>query len=334
MSGITIALDLMGGDKGPLISVPAAKLALSFNHDLNLVLYGTEQEVVPLLKKEGLLKEERVLFINSEDYIAQDDELLDILRHRRNSSLWMSIKAVQEKKASGIVSGGNTVALVAIANHLLGTIDGIHRSALVKILPSINKNGTVFLDLGANLRVDAEILYKYAIMGNALAISRCCLENPRVALLNIGSENAKGPQVIHEAAELMKNDRALNFVGFVEGDDIFGDKADVIVTDGFSGNVALKTAEGLYRVLEKKMNGDSSPFVRMLFKPLKNIIKSRIGYMKPDSFNGSSLIGLNGVVVKSHGGANIEAFANAIMQAYLEVQSDIKLHIVNGLISK
>ncbi len=331
MGGITIALDLMGGDNGPRVTVPAAKLALNIYRDLDLLLFGEEKKVLPFLKAEHLVHNDRMCFVNSPDSIVLGDSLHDVLRHRKHSSLWMAIEAVQKKQALGAVSAGNTAHLVAISSHLLGTVPGIHRSALVRFLPSFSGPGTVFMDLGANLEADAKMLYRFALMGNA-ASKLCGIPSPRIAVLNVGTESTKGPQTVRDAAKLINADSRLNYVGFAEGTDLFANKADVIVTDGFTGNVALKTAEGLYRVVESRFGGNGGIW-SFLAKPLKNYFKGRLGLMQPDAFNGSCLLGLSGVVVKSHGAALSPAMANAIGHACFEVRENMPAVIADSLIS-
>lgn len=321
----------MGGDNGPHVTVPAAKLALSIYRDLDLLLYGEESKVLPFLKAENLIKSDRVCFVNSTDSIASDETLHDVLRRKKHSSLWMSIEAVREKKAQGAVSAANTAYLVAISSYLLGTVPGIHRSALVKFLPSFNGQGTIFMDLGANLETDARMLYQYAQMGTAVSKLFGTAE-PRVAILNVGSEVTKGTKLVREARTLIASDSRLNFIGFVEGDDIFTNKADVIVTDGFTGNIALKTAEGLYRVIESRLRSRGG-VMSFLAWPLKKYFKGRLGLMQPDSFNGSCMLGLSGVVVKSHGAAHSSALANAIGHARFEVNAKMPDVIATSLIS-
>ncbi len=330
MKGITLALDVMGGDYGPLVVVPAIKQALHVCTDVNFLLYGKEAQVLPLLQKHDLVRNEAVQFIPTATVISADEDPIKALRHGEKSSMWGAIAAVADKKATGAVSAGSTGALVAIANHLIGTLPVVHRSALVQTLPSYNNSrGTVFLDLGANVRVDAKMLYQYAVMGDILARKLLGIEHPKIALLNIGSEDNKGPHLVQEAHQILKNTELLNYVGFIEGDGLFSGTVDVIVTDGFTGNVALKTAEGLYRVIEHRMH--AGVFSTFLYRLGKYILKKRIGLMQPDIYNGSTLLGLDGVVIKSHGSAKSEAFANAIVQAYHEIRLGVPQLIANGL---
>ncbi len=330
MDSIVLALDVMGGDFGPLILVPAIKRALNVYADLNLIVYGNESLVLPMLRDFGLDKDLRLDFRHTALVAEQNANPLTILRNGGQTSLYKAIEAVGKKEAQGAVSPGNTGALVALANHLIGNIAGVHRSALVQVLPSFNSLGTVFLDLGANIRVTPEILHQYGVMGSILAKSVVGISNPKVALLNIGTEPTKGPELLREAMELYLQDKITNFIGFVEGNDLFTGKADVIVTDAFSGNIALKTAEGLYRVLEGQLGKKQGKFALFLH-PIKRFIKKRIGLMQPDAYNGSVLLGLDGVVIKSHASANQKAYASAIAQAYDEVKHHIPERIAEGL---
>ncbi len=330
MEGITVALDLMGGDFGPRVSVPAIKQALTFYSDLNVLAFGKEDLVLDFFRKEKLVGNSRVELINAVDVVEGNENPKFALRHKRQSSMWMAIEAVSTKKAMAAVSAGNTGAMVAIASHLLGNIPGIHRSALVKVLPTLNKKGTVFLDLGANLHCDQNVLFQFAVMGSILASDYLNIENPRIAVLNVGREAIKGTEAVQGASALLNQCNTLNYIGFVEGNDIFGNVADVIVTDGFSGNVALKTAEGLYRVIEQRLSGYT--LLHKLLKPIKYLHKKRITDMQPDGYNGSSLLGLNGVVVKSHGAADCNALVRAIAQARSEYLNRVPEHIADCLI--
>ena len=328
MDSVTLALDVMGGDNGPRIAVPAIKRALHVYRDLNLLIFGEEKIVLPLLRDFGLASNEQIKFIASEDYKGFNNPI-SVLRHGKNTSLFKAIESVGNSKAQGAISAGSTGALVLVANHLIGTLPNVHRSALVQIMPSFNSKGTVLLDLGANLRYTKEMLYQYGVMGSVLA--KCVLgyNSPKLGLLNIGTEDSKGPVLLKECADLFKANKNLNYIGFIEGNDIFTGNADVIVTDAFTGNVALKTAEGLYRVLESRLNSKS--YFSFLFKPIKGFIKKRIGLMQPDAYNGSILLGLDGVIIKSHGSANSNAYFSAISQGYNEVRFDITKKIAEGL---
>lgn len=329
MKEYSISIDLMGGDQGPLISVPAVKQALSYISSTNFNLYGDERIVLDLLKTHKIFNNSRVNFYHCEGVITNEDNVLHVLRKGKNSSLWKAIESVAKNDSNGVVTSGSTAALVSISNYLLGNISNVHRSALVQILPTLNKKGTVFLDLGANMQTDARMLLQYAIMGRILSNKILGIENPRISLLNVGVEESKGTKLVQEASSLITSDKSNNFVGYVEGNDIFGNKTDVIVTDGFTGNITLKTAEGLYNMMQNKISDGSKSSV--LLSLIKYFYKRKIGFMQPDKFNGACLIGTKGVVVKSHGGANKQAFVAAIKQAKEQIEVDLPKLISDGI---
>ncbi len=317
MTAVVLALDAMGGDFGPPVVVPAVKQALLIYKELNFQIFGREADVLPELRRFGIANNSHIDFIHTPGVIKSDCSPLEALREGDKNSLYAAVLAVKEKRASGVVTAGSTGALAVISDSLLGRIPGIRRSALVKVIPSFNgRTGTVFLDLGANLSQDANVLVQNALMGSIAAKIYLKKDKPSLVFLNVGSESTKGPDYLRKAASQMASSEYCNFLGFAEGNDLFTGKFDVIVTDGFTGNIALKTAEGLYRGLQKKILGNGTS---LLIKPFKHFFKRKIGIMQPDSYNGSTLLGLNGIVVKSHGGANHFAFLNAIEQA--EIQS-------------
>jgi glycerol-3-phosphate acyltransferase PlsX len=331
LSGIKLALDVMGGDLGPHIAVPAISRALNVYADLNLIVFGNKEEVLPILRELNLDDDARVEFRHTDNFVKDDDDPIHVLRHGKDTSMYKAILSVKEKETQGIISAGNTGALVALSNHLIGNLESVHRSALVQILPSFTSKGTVFLDLGANIRVTPEILHQYGVMGAVLSKTVLGISAPRVGILNIGVEPNKGTELVVNSAQLLKQDKHINYIGFVEGNDLFTGKADVIVTDAFTGNVALKTAEGLYRVLESRLQGSKSKISSLILQPIKRFVKKRVGLMQPDVYNGSVLLGLDGVVIKSHGSASSQAYASAIAQAYEEVKLHLPKRIADGL---
>jgi fatty acid/phospholipid synthesis protein plsX len=248
----------------------------------------------------------------------------------------LAIEAVQKGDAKGCVSAGNTGALMGLAKVLLQPLSGIQRPALISLIPTITGGHTVMLDLGANIDCDTQNLYQFALMGSIFAENRLNLVYPRIGLLNIGVEEIKGYKSIREAANLLEKDTALNYIGFIEGNLLLNGKADVIVTDGFAGNVALKTLEGAAKNVIGLLKGKSRNY---LLKPLfswlmRTLFKDSYQQLKkinPDQYNGASLIGLTAVVVKSHGSANIEAFTCAIHDAALQARQQIPQKILNGL---
>lgn len=311
---LTIALDAMGGDFAPRIVVRGANIARKRFPEVRFLLVGNEARIAPLMKRMTKLRE-RVDILHTEEAVSNDAKPSQALRQGKQSSMQLAINEVREGRASGVVSAGNTGALMAMAKVSLKTLPGIHRPAIAAIFPS-KRSETVMLDLGANVDCDAENLVQFSVMGGVFA--RTVLGhpgNPTVGLLNVGSEEAKGHEDLREAAAILRTlDLPLDFNGFIEGDDIAEGTVDVIVTDGFTGNVALKSIEGTVRLY--------TGFLRSAFK---SSIAARLGYVlarrglnklrarvDPRRYNGAMFLGLNGVVVKSHGGTDAFGFANAI----------------------
>ncbi len=327
---LTLALDAMGGDKAPESVIEAAADARDRYPGIHYLIYGDEARLAPLVKNYKKLPACSTV-IHCEKRIANDEKPSAALRGGKGSSMWEAIAAVKEGKAQGIVSAGNTGALMAIARLQLRTLPGIDRPAIVSTVPT-KYGDCVMLDLGANLDCTSEHLFQFAVMGDAFARAVLGHEKPRIGLLNVGSEETKGNDVIRETHErLKKTDLPLSFHGYVEGHDIACGKVDVVVADGFAGNVALKTAEGV---------GDlCAHFLKMAFR---SSLLSKIGYLfcrpaltmlfkrlDPRHYNGAMLVGLNGIVVKSHGGMDGLGFANAI-----GVAVEIAKHNINELISE
>ena len=336
MSRLTIALDAMGGDIGPRITIPASIKALEQDPVLSLLLFGDSQQISPLLNNIPAELKQRITVCHSSRVIENEYGLAYALRHSKGSSMRLAIEAVQKGDAKGCVSAGNTGALMGLAKVLLQPLSGIQRPALISLIPTITGGHTVMLDLGANIDCDTQNLYQFALMGSIFAENRLNLVYPRIGLLNIGVEEIKGYKSIREAANLLEKDTALNYIGFIEGNLLLNGKADVIVTDGFAGNVALKTLEGAAKNVIGLLKGKSRNY---LLKPLfswlmRTLFKDSYQQLKkinPDQYNGASLIGLTAVVVKSHGSANIEAFTCAIHDAALQARQQIPQKILNGL---
>ena len=336
MSRLTLALDAMGGDIGPRITIPASIKALEQDPVLSLLLFGDSQQISPLLNNIPAELKQRITVCHSSRVIENEYGLAYALRHSKGSSMRLAIEAVQKGDAKGCVSAGNTGALMGLAKVLLQPLSGIQRPALISLIPTITGGHTVMLDLGANIDCDTQNLYQFALMGSIFAENRLNLVYPRIGLLNIGVEEIKGYKSIREAANLLEKDTALNYIGFVEGNLLLNGKADVIVTDGFAGNVALKTLEGAAKNVIGLLKGKSRNY---LLKPLfswlmRTLFKDSYQQLKkinPDQYNGASLIGLTAVVVKSHGSANIEAFTYAIHDAALQARQQIPQKILNGL---
>jgi len=325
LRNFTIALDAMGGDFGPHISLSASLQTLQKYPNLHLSIVGDSQQITPLLKEINLLNHPRIKLIHAPDVISMEDDPISVLRSRTDSSMHVALKLVANGEADACVSGGNTGALMLLAKHTLKTLDGISRLALVSALPNNHGGHTYLMDLGANLQCDCHALFDFAVMGSVLCEKVEQISTPSVALLNVGREVNKGSGTIKNCADLLSKTDYVNYVGFIEANELFDCRADVIVTDGFSGNIALKSCEGMGRVfltqLKQAMN--ATWYTRILGKLLNPIIKNQLKHLQPDLYNGASLIGLRGIVIKSHGGANIQAFSYAIEQAIKEIQWQI-----------
>ncbi len=306
---ITIAVDCMGGDHGPRVTVPAALAAVQRHRDLSVILVGQEASIRPLLKgDEG----GRVVIHHASEVVAMDESPSLALRNKKDSSMRVAANLVKSGEAQACVSAGNTGALMAISRFVLKTLPGIDRPAICTTLPTV-KGHVHVLDLGANVDSGPEHLLQFAIMGATLVAAVEHKERPTVGLLNIGEEAIKGNEVVKQAAELLR-ESGLNFVGNVEGDGVYMGDADVVVCDGFVGNVALKISEGLAQMLATFLRQEFkknlfTKFAALAALPVLNAFKRRADHRR---YNGACLLGLKGVVVKSHGSADTFAFGNAI----------------------
>ncbi|MDX1592796.1 MAG: phosphate acyltransferase PlsX [Gammaproteobacteria bacterium] len=316
---VTIALDAMGGDHGPGVVVPAALEILDRHRDVALVLVGDEAELEAHCGEARARFAERLRIHHASQVVGMDESPANALRGKKDSSMRVAIDLVKKGAADACVSAGNTGALMATARFVLKTLPGIDRPAIITAIPSI-RGHTHVLDLGANVGLDAKQLFQLAVMGATLVRAVDSLERPRVGLLNVGEEEIKGNEQVKEAhALLMATD--LNYIGFVEGDDVYTGDADVIVCDGFVGNVALKTSEGLAQMVSHFMRQAFSrnPLTRLAGLVAAPVLRSFKRRIDPRRYNGASLVGLQGIVIKSHGGADVLAFANAIEIARVEV---------------
>ncbi|MCD8571276.1 MAG: phosphate acyltransferase PlsX [Alphaproteobacteria bacterium] len=306
----------MGGDFGPQTVVPGAALALDEDSGLSFMFYGDEGRIKPVLEKHPALQRVSSI-VHTDKYISGHDKPSSALRNGKGSSMRMAIEAVQEGKADAVVSGGNTGALMAMAMVVLRTLPGIHRPAIASVFPSL-KGETVMLDLGANVLVDAETLVHFAVMGAMFAKARNGIKTPTVGLLNVGTEDTKGPDHVRAAASMLAGLKFPGkYQGFVEGTDITAGTIDVVVCDGYAGNIALKAAEGVGKMsvqFFKEALKSSIPamiggaFAYFALKRLKNRIDPRL-------YNGGVFLGLGGVCVKSHGGSDALGFSSAVKLA-------------------
>jgi len=324
-AGLTIAVDAMSGDHGAEAAVPAALDVLASTPDLRLIIVGRGEAVRPLLGRGPHL--ERCSVVEAAEVVGMDERPQDALRRKKNSSMRVAINLVEKGDAAACVSAGNTGALLATARFVLGMIPGIDRPAIVSAVPAVHGH-TVMLDLGANPDCNADHLVQFAVMGSVIASDLHGVPQPRVGFLNIGEEDIKGTDELREANRRLTGS-ALNFVGFVEGDDIFSGDVDVVVTDGFTGNVALKTMEGLARFIGGAMREEftRNPLRKVgavAAAPSLNALKTRLD---PRAYNGASMVGLQGVVIKSHGGADRVSFANAVRVALTEARNGVPAQI-------
>lgn len=331
---LIVALDLMGGDYGPSVTVPAAKQALLISESLKLILVGVEDECRLELRRCHLDSHERVEFVPSESMISSDCPVAHALRHSNGTSMRIALEQVSQGRAGSCVSAGNTGALMAIASHVIHKIPNIDRPALAAFVPSDAKDDgfSLMLDLGANVSCSPENLLQFACMGaREFQIVMNTERRPRVALLNVGIEHNKGNECIKKASELLRDVEFIDFIGYIEGDSLFNSCADVIVCDGFAGNVALKTSEGLVRLIKSKTSRSMTGFWSLLKLPLALFIRSKMKSLIPDTYNGADLLGLQGVVIKSHGSAGKKATVNALIRAMHEAKAGLPRNLSNLL---
>lgn len=319
---VTIAVDAMSGDAGAEVIVEASLQILQKYAHVHLLLAGDVNTLSRCLSVTEL-PEQRYTVIPSTDVVTMEDSAAVAMRQKKNSSMRVAINQVKDGKAAACVSAGNTGALMAISRFVLKTMPGIDRPAIIKTMPGIDGH-TYVLDLGANVDCTAEHLLQFAVMGSTLASAVEDLPAPRVGLLNIGSEDIKGNEQIKQAATLL-SESDMNYIGFVEGNEIFSNRVDVVVCDGFVGNVALKTSEGLAKLVSHYLREEFkrtwlNKIIALVAMPVLKAFRSRID---PRKYNGASLVGLQGVVIKSHGGADAVAFANAMEIAIIESSKNV-----------
>lgn len=329
-----IAIDAMGGDVGPEVMVGGAAAARADFPDLRFVFFGDEAAIRNEIAKHKALAE-NVRVVHADSVISGEDKPSQALRRSKDSSMGMAIAAVKSGEAEAVLSAGNTGALMAIAKVALRTMEGIERPAISALLPTLGKTDVVMLDLGANAECDAENLVQFAVMGAAYARTVLDIPRPRTALLNIGTEELKGTGILQDAAARLRAADALplDFTGFIEGDRLSRGHVDVIVTDGFSGNIALKTVEGTARFVADLIRNAFTSSLRskfgfLLSRPAANLLKRTLD---PNNHNGGVFLGLNGLVVKSHGGADANGVRNAIGVAAKMAKADIIRKISNDL---
>jgi glycerol-3-phosphate acyltransferase PlsX len=330
LNKITIAVDAMGGDFGPPVIVPAALQVLADYEALNLILVGNSDVLQKVLRTHNGENHPRLEIQHASQKVEMDELPAQALRGKKDSSMRVAINLVKENRAQACVSAGNTGALMATARFVLKTIPGIDRPAIISTLPTLSsKKNMRMLDLGANVDSTAENLFQFAVMGSVLASAVDNIKNPKIYLLNIGEEDIKGNEQVKQTAQLLMNAKMLNYAGYIEGDEIYKGDADVVVCDGFVGNVSLKTTEGVAILIGKliKENYQRNLFTRLVGLLSKPILKSVAKHIDPNRYNGATFIGLQGIVTKSHGGANQQAFARALEEAIMQVNKNIPQRI-------
>ncbi|WP_080671988.1 phosphate acyltransferase PlsX [Pseudomonas putida] len=328
MSAQIIAIDAMGGDFGPRSIVQASIACLSATPSLHLTLVGQPSLLEELVSGVSAADRARLHILGAEEVIGMDERPSQALRGKPNSSMRVALELVRDGKAQACVSAGNTGALMALSRAVLKTLPGIDRPAMVAAIPT-RTGYCQLLDLGANVDCTAEQLYQFAVMGSVAAQS-LGVQRPRVALLNVGTEDIKGNQQVRLAASLLQGARGLNYVGFIEGDGLYKGAADVVVCDGFVGNILLKSSEGLATMIAQRIElafrrGLLSRLAGAVAKPLLKRVQADLA---PARHNGASFLGLQGIVVKSHGAAGVEGFQSAIERALIEIQENLpkRLH--------
>lgn len=321
---ITIAIDTMGGDHGLKVIIPACINAVRSKPNLHLLLVGNKAQITQCLKKHHASGNKQFTIIHASEVVEMDELPSHALRNKKDSSMRVAINQVKEGRAQACVSAGNTGALMATARYVLKTLPGIDRPAIIAELPTL-KGRTRVIDLGANVDSCAEHLFQFAMMGSALIQASDGKSNPKIGLLNIGVEEIKGNDQVKRTAHMLAECDAMNYVGYVEGDHFYSGDVDLVVCDGFVGNTILKASEGLAKLFLSGLKASFAQnwltkFAGLVALPVLTRLKKRID---PARYNGASMLGLNGIVVKSHGGANALAFQYAIDEAVLQVKSDV-----------
>jgi phosphate acyltransferase len=318
-----IAIDVMSGDHGPTVTIPAAMDIIKSNDKVELTLVGDEDIINTYLSNYADSIKQRISVVHTTQVVEMDEKPSLALRGKKDSSMRVAINLVKEGQVNACVSAGNTGALMATARFVLKMLPGIHRPAICTALPTV-KGHTHMLDLGANIDLSSEQLFEFAVMGSVLTQAVDNIEKPSIGLLNIGEEEVKGNEQVKQAAKLISNSE-LNYYGFIEGDDIYKGTVNVVVCDGFVGNIALKSSEGVAKMisfyLKQAYNKNLiTKFLALLSLPILTAFKKKVD---PGEYNGASLLGLKGIVIKSHGSANQYSFSQAIREAIREVDKNV-----------
>lgn len=329
MTAIRIALDAMGGDFGPSVVIPAALQTINKYPMLELILVGDETVIRQHLQELQATENPRLAIRHASQQVAMDESLVTALKHKKDSSMRVAIDLVKNGEAQACVSAGNTGALMATAKFVLKTLPGVDRPALIVSIPTTGKKPVRILDLGANVDSRPEHLLQFAVMGTVLTTAVDNISRPTLGLLNIGHEDIKGNELVKQTSQLLQNNSAVNYIGYVEADEVFKGEIDVVVCDGFVGNVALKASEGTARLMghvlkEAFQQNWLTRLAGLCAMPVLKILRKQ---MDPARYNGASLLGLQGIVVKSHGNTSIWGFSHAIEEAILEVKQNVSSKI-------
>ncbi len=331
-SPVRLAVDAMGGDFGPRVTVPAVLSSLTLDPHLSVLLVGDKAQIDSFIPSgfpaDVLL---RLDILHTEESISNTDKPSQVLRHKQQSSMWLAIDRLKQGDVQACVSAGNTGALMALGRFILKTFPGVDRPAICKPVPTRvqGSRGDIgrcyMLDLGANINCDSEQLLQFALMGSVLVQEIESIAEPRVGLLNIGEENIKGGEQLQLAAALLTDNPHLNYVGYIEGNGIYTGSADVLVCDGFAGNIALKASEGAATFMAKQMAHifKSSRFGRIIGWFARPLLLEWRNQFNPDRYNGASFLGLQGTLVKSHGNADVEGFISALSMAKEQAQKHL-----------
>lgn len=333
MTQVILAIDCMGGDFGPSVTIPAVKKALKTYPNVSFRLFGDESKILKSLQHHRIKLDQRVRIHASQDDVAMTDLPALALKNKKTSSMRLALESVRDGRANACVSAGNTGALMAISRFVLKMLPGIDRPAIISAIPTLRNGHVHLLDLGANVECDERRLTQFAVMGNELAKCLDKTQSPAVALLNVGEEENKGSESLRKAHAMISKINSIDFKGFVEGNQIFSGNYQVVVTDGFTGNNVLKASEGLSKYLAIKIK---KAFERnwwtklcgLLARPVISAFKSEIN---PEKYNGACLIGLKGIVIKSHGSANANATFCAIEEAIIQSHQKLPQKIRNEL---
>ncbi len=328
---LPVAIDVMSGDRQPREYIAGALAALAEEADLRALLVGDGALIEAACAGQPAPLRERIELVPASEVVGMSEHPREAIRRKKDSSMRVAVELVKSGRASACVSAGNTGALTAIAHFVLKTLPGVERAAIISAIPAVHGH-TQMLDLGANTKATPEQLRQFATMGAIISRDVYGLASPRIGLLNIGEEDIKGHEVV-QAAHALLLASALNYVGFVEGDDIFSGDVDVVVTDGFTGNVALKTMEGVAALIATRMRREfhASWLDRLAGLAARGVLRRVAGSLDPRRYNGACMVGLGGIVVKSHGRADPVAFAKAVSTAALAARHGLTAHIAQAL---